>query len=68
MHRLPDLLILAITVVVLTGLSMAAPFVSRYVFGLPEREKHHSAAPDSYKTVMAMVGLVLAFSLVQAND
>ena len=67
MHRLPDLLILTITVIVLTGLNMAAPFVGRHVFGLPAHEKHYSAALDSYKAVMAMVGLVLAFSLVQAN-
>jgi hypothetical protein len=67
MHRLPDLLILAITVVVLTGLAMAAPFVSRHVFGLPTHEKRNSAALDSYKAVMATVAFVLAFSLVQAN-
>lgn len=67
MHQLPDLAILAITVAVLTALAMAAPHFGRHVLRLPANKERDEAAFDAYKAVMSMVGVVLAFSLVEAN-
>ena len=58
---------LAVTVVVVTALAMAAPHVGRHALRLPENKDRGDAAFDAYKAIMSMVGVVLAFSLVQAN-
>lgn len=67
LHQLPDLAILALVVVVLTGFAMAAPFIGQRLFRLPADEKRADAAFDAFKAVMAMTGVVLAFALVEAN-
>lgn len=66
LHQLPDLATLAITVLVVTGLTMSAPFL-RCKLGVADEDKRSTAALDGFKAVMGMVGIVLAFSLVQAN-
>ncbi len=67
LHQLPDLLILTIIVVAVAGVTMAAPHVGRRVLRLPNNEERDSGAFEGFKAVMAMTGVVLAFSLVQAN-
>ncbi len=66
LHRLPDLEILAVVVVVITALSALAPWVA-HAAGLRADEKREEAVFEGYKAVMGIIGVVLAFSLVQAN-
>ena len=68
LHQRSDLTILMIVVTTLTILAMLAPHIGRRVFRLPESEDRDSASFDAYKAVMSMIGVVLAFSLVQANN
>jgi len=68
MHMLPDLWILAITVSILTGVMMLAPQAGRHLAGFSPNKLRDEAAFDGFKAVMSMVGVVLAFSLVQANN
>lgn len=67
LHQLPDLAILAVVVVTITGVTMLAPHIGRHVMRVPKNQERDDAALDGYKAVMSMVGVVLAFSLVQAN-
>ena len=67
LHTLPDLVILALIVGVATGLTMLAPVVGRHILRLPASKDRDGAAFDAFKAIMAMAGVVLAFSLVQAN-
>ena len=68
LHQLPDLAILALVVAFVTGVTMAAPHIGRHLLRLPVDKERCDAALDGYKAVMSMVGVVLAFSLVQANN
>ncbi len=67
LHQLPDLAILVIVVICITGLSVLAPIVSHRLLGLSQDQERQDAALDGYKAIMGMIGVVLAFSLVQAN-
>jgi hypothetical protein len=67
LHRLPDIAILAIIVIAITGLAMLAPFIGRHIFRLRENDRRDEAAFEGFKAVMSMTGVVLAFSLVQVN-
>jgi hypothetical protein len=64
---MPDLAILAWVVVVLTGVAMLAPQFGRRALRWGEDRVREDAAFDGYKAVASMIGVVLAFSLVQAN-
>lgn len=68
LHQLSDLQILILTVVVVTGLTMAAPHIGRHILRLPKNDERDDAAFEGFKAVMSMTGVVLAFSLVQANN
>jgi hypothetical protein len=67
LHRLPDLAILVIVVVLISALSVLAPMIGHRILGFREDEERQDAALDGYKAIMGMIGVVLAFSLVQAN-
>lgn len=67
LHRLPNLGILALIVVAVTGVAMAAPWFGRRAFGLSSNKEREDAASSGYKAIMSMTGVVLAFSLVQAD-
>ena len=66
-HRLPDVAILCLVVLVVAGLSMAAPHVGRRGLRLRVNASRSEATLDAYKAVMTMTGVVLAFALVEAN-
>jgi hypothetical protein len=68
LHQVSDLTILIAVVSAITGLAMLAPHVGRHVLRFPISGGRDDAAFDAYKAVMSMVGVVLAFSLVQANN
>jgi hypothetical protein len=65
-HTLPNIVILAVTVLVFGGAAFASPFLGR-LLRLKEDKERDTAAFDAFKAVMAMAGVVLAFSLVQAE-
>jgi len=67
LHKFSDLTILAVVVFVVTGLTMAAPYFGRFVLRLKPNAERSTAAFDAFKAIISMVGVVLAFSLVQAN-
>lgn len=67
LHRLPDLAILGLVVLVVAGLAMSAPFIGRRLLKLSVHASRSEAALDAYKAVMTMTGVVLAFALVEAN-
>ena len=67
LHRLPDLGILAVIVIVVTGLTMLSPHIGRHILRFPRNSERDAAVFDAFKAIMAMAGVVLAFSLVQAN-
>jgi len=67
LHQLPDLGILVCIVGLVAALTMAAPHVGRRLLRLEVNADRDAAAFDAFKAVMAMAGVVLAFSLVQAN-
>jgi hypothetical protein len=67
LHQLPDVAILALAVIVVAGITMAAPHVRRRVLRLANNDERDEAAFDGLKMVMSMAAIVLAFCLVQAN-
>jgi hypothetical protein len=67
LHQLPDLVILIAFVTLLAGVAFASPFIGR-MMGLAANKGRDEAVFDAFKTVMAMAGVVLAFSLVQADS
>jgi hypothetical protein len=68
MHQSPDLGILAVTLIAVTCAAMLAPHIGRHVLRFPKNDERDDAAFDGYKSLMGMIGVVLAFSLVQANS
>jgi ABC-type multidrug transport system fused ATPase/permease subunit len=67
-HRAPDLVILLVMLLVLGGIAYVAPYVGRYALRLRADKARDETVYESYKAVMAMAGVVLAFSLVEANS
>jgi hypothetical protein len=67
LHDLPDLAVLPLIVALVVAGAMAAPFIGRRILRLRPNAARDEAAFDAYKAIMAMVGVVLAFSLVQVN-
>jgi hypothetical protein len=66
-HTLPDLVILPMVVAILVAVAMLAPLAGRHLLRLQGNAARDEGAFDAYKAIMAMVGVVLAFSLVQVN-
>src|SRR4051812_19973524 len=66
-HQLPNIAILALTVVLFASAAYASPFFGRRL-GLRVDDDRDQASFDAFKAVMAMAGVVLAFSLVQAEN
>ncbi|MGO9133083.1 MAG: hypothetical protein ACLP8A_03405 [Methylovirgula sp.] len=62
LHQLPDLVILAIIVVYVTGLAMLAAFIRRHIFRLREKDSRGDAAFKGFKAVMSMTGIILRMS------
>ena len=67
LHQLPDVVILFAVLGAMTVLAAAVPYVRLYVVRIGPNAAREEAAYDGYKAVMGMIGVVLAFSLVQAN-
>ena len=67
LHSVPDLVALPLVVGVVVSAAMAAPFFGKLVLRVPANDARDDAAFDAYKAIMAMVSVVLAFSLVQVN-
>jgi len=65
LHQFSDLLILLMVVGALTAANMLAPHIGRRLFGFSE--DRDNAAFDAFNAVISIVGIVLAFSLVEAN-
>jgi hypothetical protein len=68
LHELPDLAILGVVVISVAGLSALAPIFARRVLRVTPDADREDAAFEGYKAIMSMIGVVLAFSLVQANS
>ena len=66
-HQLPNIVILVGTVLLFGGAAFGAAFLGR-LLGLKTDRKRDEASFDAFKAVMAMAGVVLAFSLVQAEN
>ena len=67
LHRLPDLAILAVVLCTIVLAAVYMPVLSRRLFKYDVSKERDEAAFDAFKAVMAMIGVVLAFSLVQAD-
>ena len=67
LHSLPDLVILPLVVTVIVAVAMLAPLIGRRIMRIPDNARRDEVVFDAYKAIMAMVGVVLAFSLVQVN-
>lgn len=68
LHLLPDLFVLPLIVTVLVVVAMLAPSFGGLVLRHAPNAARDEGAFDAYKAIMAMVGVVLAFSLVQVNS
>jgi hypothetical protein len=68
LHKLSDAQILALVLTSLTLAMMAAPRLGRTLLRLPERKERDEAVANAFSAVVSMLGVVLAFSLVQANN
>lgn len=66
-HLLPNLAILTLTVAIFAGAAFASPFLG-CLLRLRHDKERDEASFDAFKAVMAMAGVVLAFSLVQAES
>jgi hypothetical protein len=68
LHRLSDAQILAVVLVTITLAMMAAPRLGQMLLRLPERKERDEAVFGAFSAVVSMLGVVLALSLVQANN
>jgi hypothetical protein len=68
LHKLGDVQILALVFITMTLAMMAAPRLGQIVLRLPERKERDEAVVSAFSAVVSMLGVVLAFSLVQANN
>ena len=67
LHRLPDLGILAVVLSLTIVISLMTPRLGRIVFRAETTPERDEVAFDAFKAIMAMAGVVLAFSLAQAD-
>jgi hypothetical protein len=67
LHKLSDPEILALVLVIMTVAMMGAPQIGQKLLRLPERKERDEAVFSAFNAVVSMLGVVLAFSLVQAN-
>jgi hypothetical protein len=67
LHELSDPEILALVFTTMTFGMMAAPQLGRRVLRLPQKKERDEAVFSAFNAVVSMLGVVLAFSLVQAN-
>jgi hypothetical protein len=68
LHKLTDAQILALVFLTMTLLMMTAPRLGQIVLRLSERKERDEAVFSAFSAVVSMLGVVLAFSLVQANN
>jgi hypothetical protein len=68
LHKLSDPQILALVLITMTLAMMAAPRLGQKLLRLPERKERDEAVFSAFSAVISMLGVVLAFSLVQANN
>jgi hypothetical protein len=68
LHQLRDREILAVVLTAMTLGMTAAPRLGRIFLRLPERKERDEAVFSAFSAVVSMLGVVLAFSLVQANN
>lgn len=68
LHKLRDPEILALVLITITLAMMAAPRFGQILLRLPERKERDDAVVSAFSAVVSMLGVVLAFSLVQANN
>ncbi len=67
LHQLPDLGILAVVLVSTIMMAIAAPRIGGWIFRGDVPKERDEAAFDAFKAIMSMAGVVLAFSLAQAD-
>ena len=68
LHTFSDISIVVLVVGSVVAVAMVAPHIGSRLFRLPPDTARSDAALDAFKAVMAMMGVVLAFALVQANS
>jgi hypothetical protein len=68
LHKLNDPEILTLVLATVTLAMIAAPQLGRKLLRFPERKERDEAAFSAFNAVVSMLGVVLAFSLVQANS
>src|SRR6516165_2002857 len=68
LHKLSDPEILTLVLITMTLAMMAAPRFGQTLLQLPERKERDEAVVSAFSAVVSMLGVVLAFSLVQANN
>jgi hypothetical protein len=68
LHKLSDPEILALVLTTITLAMMAAPLLGKKLLRLSERKERDEAVFSAFSAVVSMLGVVLAFSLVQANN
>src|SRR5215469_3412659 len=67
LHKLSDPEILGLVLPTMTFAMMAAPQLGKRLLRLPDRKERDEAVFSAFNAVVSMLGVVLAFSLVQAN-
>jgi hypothetical protein len=68
LHRLSDSETLALVLITMTLAMMAAPRLGQTLLRLSDRKERDEAIFSAFGTVISMLSVVLAFSLVQANN
>ena len=68
LHQLSDLAILCIVVSVGVLIAVAAPLFGSRVLRLAGNEQRDQSSYEAFNAIMAMIGIILAFLLVEAND
>lgn len=68
LHRLPDFVILCIIVALGVSIALMAPVVGRRILRLPDNEERDQSSYEAFNAIMSMIGIILAFLLVEANQ
>lgn len=66
-HKFNDITILFGVLFVSVAIVIMAPFIGRVLVRLPGSEERFTAALDGFKGITSILGILAAFSLVQAN-